>query len=111
MSYSAAGGVALFMGGRERSIKDMDILKTLSVLAIGSVLLAGCDANRDDSAAQTDTPSPAVETPASPPPDDTAYPADEPGTLPSDEPAPSMSDSLPTDEQPPPPEPAPPPNG
>ena len=88
----------------------MDTFKTLSALAFGSVLLAGCGANKDDAAVQADTPSPAVEMPA-PPPDDTAYPADQPGALPSDEPAPSMSDSLPPGEQPPPPEPAPPPNG
>ena len=87
----------------------MNVLKTLTVLAFGSVLLAGCGAKKDESAAQTGTPSPAVETPA--PPADTMSPADTTGTMPSDQPAPATSDSLPTDEQPPPEEPAPPPNG
>jgi PBP1b-binding outer membrane lipoprotein LpoB len=88
----------------------MNMLKTLIALAFGSVLLAGCGANKDEPAAQTGTPSPAVEEPA-PPPEDTASPADTTDTMPSDEPDPAMSDTLPTDEQPPPPEPAPPPNG
>ena len=88
----------------------MNILKTLSVMAFGSVLLAGCGANKDESTAETGTPSPAVE-PAAPLPEDTATPADEMGTVPPDQTDPSMSDSLPTDEQPPPTEPAPPPNG
>jgi PBP1b-binding outer membrane lipoprotein LpoB len=88
----------------------MNILKTLSVLAFGSVLLAGCGAKKDESTAETATPSPVVETPA-PPPEDTMSPADTTDTMPSDEPDPAMSDTLPTDEQPPPPEPAPPPNG
>lgn len=100
MSYSAYAGVVLFRGRRERSLKDMNTLKTLSVLAFSSALLAGCDANKDDASVEADTPSPAVEMPA-PPPEDTTYPADEP--------EPSMSDTIPTDEQPPPPEPPPPP--
>ena len=86
------------------------MLKTLAVLAFGSVLLAGCGAKKDESAAQTGTDSPAVETPA-PPPEDTMSPADTTDTMPSDEPDPAMSDTLPTDEEPPPPEPAPPPSG
>jgi hypothetical protein len=88
----------------------MNILKTLTVLAFGSVLLGGCGANKDESDAQTGTPSPAVETPA-PPPEDTMSPADTTDTMPTDEPDPAMSDTLPTDEQPPPTEPAPPPDG
>ena len=88
----------------------MNMLKTLTVLAFGSVLLAGCGANKDESAAETGTPSPAVESSA-PPPEDTTYPADTTDTLPSDESEPAMSDTLPTDEQPPPSEPSPPPNG
>ena len=88
----------------------MNMLKTLIVLAFGSALLAGCGAKKDESAAQTDTPSPAVETPAAPPADEIA-PADTTDTMPSDEADPAMSDSLPTDEKPPPPEPAPPPGG
>ena len=85
----------------------MTILKTLTVLAFGSVLLAGCGASEDESATQADTPSPAVETPA-PAPEDTMSPADTTDTMPSEEADPAMSDTLPTDEQPPPPEPAPP---
>ncbi len=85
----------------------MNILKTLTVLAFGSVLLAGCGAKKDESAAQTDLPSPAVETPV---PEDTMSPADTTGTMPSEEPAPATSDTLPTTEEPPPTEP-PPPNG
>jgi hypothetical protein len=85
----------------------MNILKPVSVLAFGSMLLAGCGAKEDESAAQTETPSPAVETTS----EDTAYPADATGTTPSDEPESAMSDTLPTDEQPPPTEPAPPPGG
>jgi PBP1b-binding outer membrane lipoprotein LpoB len=88
----------------------MNMVKTLAVLAFGSVLLAGCGAHKDESAAQTGAPSPAVETPA-PPSEDTMSPADSTGTMPSDEPAPATSDSLPTDDQPPPEEPPPPPNG
>ena len=84
----------------------MNILKVLTLLAFGSALLTGCGANEDESATQADTPSPAVETPASSP-EDTMSPADT--TVPSDEADPAMSDTLPTDEQPPPPEPAPPP--
>ena len=98
-------------GCRDTRGKDMvNILKTLTVLAFGSVLLAGCGANKDESAAQTGTPSPAAETPA-PAPEDTTSPADTTDTMPADEPDPAMSDTLPTDEEPPPPEPAPPPNG
>ena len=51
----------------------MNMIKTLTVLAFGSVLLAGCGADKDESAAQTDTASPAVETTA-PPSEDTMYP-------------------------------------
>lgn len=78
----------------------MNILKTLTALVFGSVFLAGCGANKDESAAQTGRPS-----------EDTTSPADTTDTMPSDEPAPAMSDELPTDEQPPPTEPSPPPNG
>ena len=88
----------------------MNILKAFTALAFGSLLLAGCGANKDESTAQTGTPSPAVETPAQPA-DDMTYPADTTDTMPSDETDPAMSDTLPTDEQPPPVEPAPPPNG
>ena len=88
----------------------MNILKAFAALAFGSLLLAGCGANKDESTAQTDTPSPAVETPASPA-DDTTYPADTTDTMPVDEQDPAMSDTLPTDEQPPPVEPTPPPGG
>ena len=80
----------------------MNILKTLTVLAFGSVLLAGCGGHKDESAA--------VEAPP-PPPEDTMSPADTTDTLPSDEPDSAMSDTLPTDEEPPPVEPAPPPGG
>jgi hypothetical protein len=85
----------------------MNILTSVSVLAFGSMLLVGCGAQKDESAAQTNTP--AAEAPASSP-EDAAYPADETGTMPSDEADPAMSDTLPTAEQPPPTEPAPPPN-
>ena len=87
----------------------MYMLKTLSVVAFGSVLLVGCGGNRDDSAAQTDEPAPVVETPA-PLPEDTTSPADTTGMTPLDQPDPAMSDTLPTDDKPPPTEPAPPPN-
>lgn len=87
----------------------MYILKTLAVLAFGSVLLAGCGANKDESAAETGTPSPAVETPDAVS-EDTTSPADSTGMTPSDAPDPAMSDTLPTDDKPPPTEPAPPPN-
>jgi PBP1b-binding outer membrane lipoprotein LpoB len=86
----------------------MNMLKTFAVLAFGSVLIAGCGAHKDESAAQTDAPTPAVETPA-PPPEDSVSPADTTDTMPSDEAEPAMSDSLPTDKKPPPP--APPGNG
>jgi hypothetical protein len=85
----------------------MDILKKVTVLAFSSVLLAGCGAQNDESAAQTGTPSAADEAPIAPP-EDTASPADTTDTMPSDEADPAMSDTLPTDEQPPPVEPAPP---
>src|SRR5262245_55497095 len=39
----------------------MSMLKSLIVLTFGSLLLGGCGAHEDESAAQTDTPSPAVE--------------------------------------------------
>ncbi len=71
----------------------MSMFKALTALAFGSVLLAGCGADKDESAAQTDTPSPAAETP---------------GTLPDDTTDPAMSDTLPTAEEPPPTEPSPP---
>ena len=87
----------------------MYMLKTLSVVAFGSVLLVGCGANKDESAAQTDTPTPAVET-VDPLPADMTAPADSTGMTPSDQPDPAMSDTLPTDDKPPPTEPAPPPN-
>jgi hypothetical protein len=92
------------------------MVKTLTALAIGSVLLVGCGADRDndDSTVRTDE-SPAAE-PAAPLPEDTTSPADTTGMTPSDgmtpadEPAPATSDTLPTTEEPPPSEP-PPPNG
>lgn len=87
----------------------MNIAKTFFVLAFSPVLLAGCDANRDDPADQTG-PVPAVEAPA-PLPEDTTTPADSTDTLPPDEPDRSMSDTLPPGQQPPPSEPPPPPNG
>jgi hypothetical protein len=77
--------------------------KTLAVLALGSAFLAGCGANKDEPAVETETPSPAVETTAPAPGDEAVVPADEP--------APAISDTLPTTEEPPPPEPAPPPGG
>jgi hypothetical protein len=92
-------------GCRDTRGKDMNILKTLTVLAFGSVLLAWLRLEEGRLGCQTGTPSPAVETPA-PPADDTMAPADTTGTMPSDQPAPATSDSLPTDEQPPPEEPA-----
>lgn len=85
----------------------MNTLKSLTVLAFGSVLLAGCGAGKDESAVEAESPAPAAESPAYPPVDEPA-PADTMETMPSDEPDPSMSDSLPTAEEPPPPEPAPP---
>jgi len=87
----------------------MNIAKTFFVLAFGSVLLAGCGANKDEPAAQTG-PTPAVETPV-PLPEDTATPADSTDTMPADEPGPAISDTLPPGQQPPPSEPAPPPGG
>ena len=86
----------------------MNTLKLFTVLAFGSVLLAGCGTHKDESDAQTGAPSPAVETPASPA-EDSVSPADTTDTMPSDEAEPAMSDSLPTGDKPPPPEPAPPP--
>jgi hypothetical protein len=86
----------------------MNTLKTLMVLAFGSALLAGCGANKDESAVQTDTPSPAVDT-SVPPPGDDISPADTTEPVPADEPDPAMSDTLPTGEDPPPEEPPPPP--
>lgn len=83
------------------------MFKTLTVLALGSALLAGCGADKDESAAQADAASPAVETPAAPP-EDVMSPADTTDTMPSGEPDPAMSDSLPTSEEPPPVEPPPP---
>ena len=71
----------------------MNMIKTMLALALGVAFVAGCGAKDDESAAQTDTAEPAVESPA----------------MPADEPAPVMSDSLPTAEEPPPPEPSPPP--
>jgi hypothetical protein len=79
----------------------MNTLKTLYVLAFGSMLLAGCDANKNQPAAQTGPASPAIETPA-PLPED---------SIPPDEPDPAMSDTLPKGQEPPPPEPPPPPGG
>ena len=86
------------------------MLKALALLALGSAILAGCGAKKDESAAQTETPAPTAETGA-PAPEEPTYPADTTDTMPSDEAAPATSDTLPTDEQPPPTEPAPPPNG
>ena len=77
------------------------------MLAFGSVLLAGCGAQKDETAAESDAPSPAAETPAVPETDA----AETTETMPSDEPSPARSDTLPTDEDPPPVVPAPPPNG
>ena len=85
----------------------MNMIKTVAVLAFGSVLLAGCGTQKDESAAESDTPSRAVETPNAPEMDT----ADTTDTMPSDEPSPAISDTLPTDEDPPPVVPAPPPNG
>jgi PBP1b-binding outer membrane lipoprotein LpoB len=72
----------------------MNPLKPLALLAFSTLLLAGCNAHKDDTAAQTETPAPAADMP--PPPTDPS------STMPSDEPAPASSDTLPTDEQPPP---------
>ena len=87
----------------------MNVLKTLPVLAFGSVLLAACGAHKDESTVQTDEPSPAVETPATPA-DDSMAPADTTEAMPSDEPSNAVSDSLPKTDKPPPVEPSPPPN-
>jgi hypothetical protein len=86
----------------------MNSLKTFMALAFGSVLLAGCGASKDESADQTDTPSPAVDT-SVPQAGEDISPADLTDPVPTDEPDPAMSDTLPTGEQPPPPEPPPPP--
>ena len=83
------------------------MLKILAVLTLGSAFLAGCGANKDEAAAEMETPSPAVETTA-PAPGEEAGPAD---AMPAEEPDPAMSDTLPTSEDPPPLEPAPPPGG
>jgi hypothetical protein len=85
------------------------MLKILTVLTFGSVLLIGCGGHQEESAAETETPAPAVETPAYPSGDEVA-PVDATGTAPSNEPDPAMSDTLPTAEEPPPVEPSP-PNG
>jgi hypothetical protein len=85
----------------------MNMLKTLTVLAFGSMLVIGCGGRQDEPATETDTPSAAVETPA-PPPGDEVAPVDATGTMPSEEPDPAMSDTLPTAEEPPPMEPSPP---
>jgi hypothetical protein len=87
----------------------MNVLKTIPVLAFGSVLLAGCGARQDESAAQMDESSPAVESPA-PPADDSSSQADTTDVTPSDEPENAVSDSLPKTDKPPPVEPSPPPN-
>ena len=81
----------------------MDKFKTLTLVALGSALLAACGAHQDESAAQTDTASPAAEAPV-----DESYPA-QTDTLPSDEADAAMSDSLPTTDKPPPSQPEPPP--
>jgi len=94
----------------EKELNDMNIAKTFSVLAFGSVLLAGCGANKNEPAAQTGPASPAVETPA-PLPEDMTTPADSTDTVPAGEPDPVISDTLPPGQQPPPSEPAPPPGG
>ena len=85
----------------------MNMLNTLALLALGSAFLAGCGAGKDETAAETDTPSPAVETPAATPGDEVS-PADTTDAVPSDEADPAMSDTLPTAEEPPPVVPAPP---
>jgi len=84
----------------------MNILKTLAVLVLGSAFLTGCGASKDESAAETDAPSPATETPG-----DEVFPADTTDAMPSDEADPAMSDTLPPAENPPPTEPPPPPGG
>jgi hypothetical protein len=81
----------------------MNLFKTLAALMLGSALLGGCGAQNDESAAQSETPSPAVET------GEEMSPADTTDAMPSDEADPAMSDTLPTAENPPPTEPAPPP--
>jgi hypothetical protein len=87
----------------------MNPIKTLTALALGSAFLAGCGAQKDESAEQTDTPSPAVEAPVDEmAPADATDPTDT-DALPSDEADPAMSDSLPTAEKPPPTQPPPPP--
>ena len=81
----------------------MNNFKTLTVLALGSALLAGCGARQDEAAAETDVNSPAAEVPV----DEMApEPAE---ALPSDEADPAMSDTLPTADKPPPSQPPPPP--
>jgi hypothetical protein len=90
-------------------VEDKDMLKTLIVLAFGSLLLTGCGADQDESAAETDTPSP-VETPDYSPEDETS-PADTADTMPADEPDPAMSDTLPKADEPPPVVPSPPSTG
>ena len=84
------------------------MLKTLAVLALGSAFLAGCGSDKDETDAQTDAPSPAIDTPAATPGDETS-PAETTDAVPTDESDPAMSDTLPTTEEPPPLEPAPPP--
>jgi hypothetical protein len=87
----------------------MNVLKTIPMLAFGSVLLAGCGAHQDESTAQTDESSHAVESPASPA-DDSSSQADTTDVTPSDEQENAVSDSLPKTDKPPPVEPSPPPN-
>jgi hypothetical protein len=84
----------------------MNLIKTLTAMALGSALVAGCGAQKDEPAADTETPVPAAEAPA-----DEMAPADTTDTLPADEADPAMSDSLPTAEKPPPSQPPPPPGG
>jgi hypothetical protein len=86
----------------------MNMLKTLAVLALGSAFLAGCGADRDETDARTDAPSPAIDTPAVTPGEESP-PAETTDAVPTDEADPAMSDTLPTAEDPPPVVPAPPP--
>ena len=79
--------------------EPVNIPKTLLLLAFGAVLLAGCNAHKDQPAAESAAP---VEPATTPAPSDT--------TMPSDQADPAMGNDLPTDPKPPPQE-VPPPNG
>jgi hypothetical protein len=78
----------------------MKLPETFALLVLGSVLLAGCGTREDEAAAEPDAPAPAVETPA----------AEATDVPPADEADPAMSDTLPTDDDPPPVVPSPDPN-